>query len=854
MRVLWISGASGISGKMRNYLSGYFNAANVPLGSVFYLPMPFKINNDFILQTKNKKKTVNPTIKAATRKIVQEMVNRIKPDLIIIGSPEALAAIADQTSLDLCRGSVYQFDNIPALVIASLAQLHTKNTAPWLFIQDLQKGMRWVNNEQRQQPKFVYKVCKTRADIDEAREFLNSCFFISSDIETTRATYITCIGYTGLRKDGTLLTYIIPFINPIKPFGCQWAKEADEIYAWEAVREINQNDAYIIFQNGSYDNAFFVRYNIAPRRFLVDTYHLLHSLWPESPKKLNFISSVFLDFCRYWKDEIKGSADQRQVKKDAVPDTANGLEYYWRYCGLDCYSTLLNAKCMLRMYKNSDWYQHNYNVEFTTQFGPNFAMTMRGMLLSDPALKTHELRLNQEIIKAEKRLAILVADENFNANSPDQVAQLLYGVFGATVPKVTGARKTEARPTGEPALLLVKEQHPLYAIYINAIFDVKKPMNNKSKYIMNKKGYKKRLTHKGRFKFSLNCGSTVTWRCAGADDAFWIGTNPQNVPEEIRNIIIADLGYFIYDADYEQSDAVFVAFESGDENYIRNVLSDKDTHCLHGAFFFGEDYEEFYGQYKSGNVAYTDKVHGHRAITKHIVHGANYIMQAYTLYVQLRREGILPAATKLEDLAKQVSHKPPYQWGVNECVKFCNIMLELYHKMYPDLRGKFYPDLNNKLKKDHALVNAFGMHRTFFGHVTDELNSKTLRDGAGFIGQSDTASNVNRALRLNHYGFDPAIEKRESDLFDPNCPIEESFEELGGIQHLQVHDSLVGQVPQNKLWLRDKLLTNMEQPVTIRDRTFHVPASATIGCIWGESMIPWTAKITAEEIMDRTRT
>lgn len=846
MRVLWLTGASGMSPNMRQVVGAYWEKAGIARSSVFPMIFPIQIEKANILELKARKLKLNKlTVKAATAEL-DSLIAKIKPTIIAVNSAEALAIITGQTSLSTCRGSVYFYKDIPCMVVDKLNQLFNPvaTQASWIFMQDMQKLGRWARGKQRSQPKFVYKVCHTRADLDEAEKFLNDCILIAQDIETNRGQYISCDGFAGLHPDGRIITYVIPFINPTKPSRCHWEKEEDEIHAWGVVQRVNANKAVKGFQNGSYDNAFLIRHGVPPKHFLTDSMHLMHSMWPESQKKLNFISSILLDYYRYWKDEIKGdNAAQKKVSADAIPETAKGLDFYWRYNALDNYNTLLIIRNMLRLYAVTPWFQYNYHVEFATQFGPNFAMSMRGMLLDTQRQAEKGIALDDEKEAAADVLGAMVdapigdAPGDFNPNSPDQVASLIYDVLGANVPQTRKkGKKDNYRPTGEKELERVSEQHPLYKKYVDAIWAYKEPRNNISKYVH------KRLTFKDRFMYNINIGNTETWRAASNEHAFWVGTNAQNIPEFIRDMFVADPGYFIFDADYSQSDAVFIAYESEDDSFIANINSGKDTHCIHGAFFFRETYEHFYGEYLAKNPLYSHKVTGFRATTKRVVHGSNFQMAGFTLYMTMGREPVIVAARAL-------GYKDPHKWDVALCVKFCDKLLDMYHQMYPGIRKNLYKRINADLGTTSRVTNGLGMTRIFFGKAKD---SGTQREASAYIGQGDTGGNINRALRIIYYGFDPVRSK---------CPIGEngkpvrSLEDEGLMLLLQVHDSIVGLVPQQKLHLRKKLLTIMEEPLTIRGREFHVPASAAIGLRWGErtddnpqGCMKWTENTTAKEI------
>lgn len=846
-RVLWLANSSGISGKMKNFLAQFWTAAGIPRHSFYTTAMPHNIDDTKVIITKNRKPSLNPLIDQRFRKIVDGYISKINPSAIVVNDVAALLLLCGQHSLNACRGSVYEYKDIPVIVIDALYMIHTTILGNWIMLQDMQKLNRWLKGKQRVQPKFEYKVCYNKNDLLEAQTYMDDCIFIATDIETTRGTYITCIGFTGLTKNGGVRSYVIPFINPTMKRCRHWITLDEEVLAWKVCKTILQNDGIKVMQNGSYDNSFFVRYGIAPKHYLVDTMHLMHALWPESIKKLNFISSIFLDFYRYWKDEIKGSADSRKVRADAVPQTTIGMEFYWRYNALDCYNTLMNAKCLLELYQQVPWFRYNYDVEFSTQVGPYFAGSTRGILLDRETQSNLGFALEQEASKALKKLRIMIDMPSFNPRSPDQVASLLYDVLGAPVPKVRkkgkSKSKTDHRSTSEEALKLVAEGHPIYKIYIDAVYAAKKPQNNISKYIT------ARLTRRNRFMYGLNCAGTETWRCNSGKHAFWVGTNAQNIPEEMRGMLIADPGYILIDMDYSQSDAVFMAYESESEGYIANVESDKDTHCLHGAFFFKEDYDHFFAQVKNKVSAYADKAKGFRAITKRLVHGTNFQMQGYTLYIHMGKEAVVKAAQK-------IGAKDAHLWSRNRLVEFCTLMSEEYHKLYPELRGNLYKRLNTALREVGAIENGFGMHRVFFGKAND---GRTQRQASAFIGQSDTASNINRACRELFYGFDPACKdeternfkyKRLEALREGKI---KTLEDEGFCFLLQVHDSIVGQIPYDKLYLRQKLLTIMQKPVTMFGRTFSVPATGVIGLRWGETMIPWQADTTIEEVLEKTK-
>jgi len=827
-RVLWTTGPKGITPKMKTYLRAITGNSNINFSDVYFAGMYSK-SNETLTVTKNRKLILDPAKLNHIKEKFNDLIHRIKPTHIIINDEASLLYIAGQYSLQLCRGSVYFYGDIPCIVIDRLNTLHAQKQGMWIFLNDIQKLGRWIKNEQRSQPKFTYSICRTLAAVQEILQLCGQSVVLSTDLETKSMPIITCVGYSLLLNNGIIRNFVIPMWDPTKPGNCFWETPELEARVWDVIKNINSHVVPKILQNGTYDCAYFIYYRIPLQNYFLDTLHLMHSIWPESQKKLNFISSIMLDYCRYWKDEIKGDGKDERI-------TPEGIEKYWRYCALDCYNTLLDMRMLLKLYKNFDWIKFNYNVEFETQIGPNMAMCMRGMCID---LKQRTLigsKLLDEATTAKAKLKIMVDSEEFNPNSDDQVASLLYDVLGATPIKHKGKTKgtTKKRESVDKRILRrIAEQHPIFDIFIQAIWDVKEPNNNISKYMDMK-------LHKNRFMYSVNCGATVTWRANAKKHQLYVGTNAQNIPEDMRHQFRADDGYFLVNADYSASDAVFMAHESGDEQYIKNVTSGKDMHSLHAAHFFKLIYEEVLQGVAAEKAANKYETYNHpqigiRPLSKRITHGTNFMMGAFTLYMYMGRPGIVAGA-------KMFGYTNAYQWDMNRCVQFCGELLESFYVMYTNLQP-FYGEIKERLLRDKSVTNALGMKRIFFG----DLNSETiLREAVAFIGQGDTAGNINKSLR--RYWYDSDIEEQGAELL------------------LQVHDSILAQIPIRRAYLVDNLLTIMDNTIIIPERTrkelgkevtmpaqkFNVSVDADVGIHWKKGMIKWKTGMTGEHILNET--
>ena len=421
-------------------------------------------------------------------------------------------------------------------------------------------------------------------------------------------------------------------------------------------------------------------------------------------------------------------------------------------------------------------------------------------------------------------------EPEFNPNSNDQVASLLYDVLGASPIKMKGKKKLGPRSVDEKVLKLVRIQHPLFAKYIDTIWATKKPLNNCSKYgtpSVNKTGKPIGLrTLNGRFMYQYGAAGTETGRYNGKEHQFWLGTNPMNVPDKtVRDMVVADPGYVFFEPDYSQSDNYFVAFECEDENMMRNVCDDRDTHAVHAEFFFKKSWKEVAEAHKNNEDWVDNPVTGIRQNTKRIVHGSNFRMAGFTLYVTMGHDEVV-------ETALQLGFTDAHMWSQKQLVRLCDTLLVSYHKLYPKLPSWFETSVREAVKNGNRATCAFGRSRIFFGNLAN--NEAIQRELSAYFGQGGTAGNINDTLIKYYF---------ESDL-----------EEQGMLLTMQTHDSILLQIPEDKLWLGKEFLTIMEKECIVRGRTFTVPVDASIGYSWGKKgMMAWREDITLEEIQAHER-
>lgn len=797
-----------------------------------------------------------------------QRVSAIRPSVIVVADPACLGTLSGGdlgvSTLEKMRGGVYEYNGIPVIVTYPITAIHQKidsriisnedgeedKQQPYRVPQgaqilawDWQKVGRFFHGKQRKLPPFRYSICRTLDDCFAARDYLRDCRLIAVDIETGLfPPQITCVGYAGILPSGAVHSFVIPFHDEFADGGTHWDSVDDHAAAWAVVREINELPILKTMQNGAYDCSYFIRDLVPPTHYLLDSMLLWWSLYMELPKSLDFISSVLLDNYQYWKDDIKGDDQEKVGVKD------RSTERYWRYNALDCYNTLFNTLYLNKLLESNKAMQINYAEAFMRMLS-GMKMSMRGMKADFARRDYHREQLIRERDEATHNFRWIIDDPDFNINSPPQKLSLLHDLMGLRPrnakgrfvdPDGKGPGKSPS--AGAIPLKMAKSEHPLFRYIIEQLESAMTP----DKQISNVFGKKDPETGKitgglqcytGRFRTAFNAVGTETTRFSSKGSNFWDGGNAQNIRKKYRDWIVADEGHIILDIDYSQSDDVFVAYESEDPDKIAVVESGRDAHAVNGELFFGRPYDWIVDGKKKGLDEVVHPIFGIRQLSKRIVHGTNFQMAAMTLYVTMGREAVVAAAELL-------GFTDAGTWDQDRLVALCAQFMGKYRKKYKRLTAKeWYADIAGQLAKKGFITNAFNTTRTFLG---DPKDNGTQREATAFIGQSDTAGNMNRVMYEVDFGYIP---KHFRDGPNPDAlakPLMMDYESHGIAFHLQVHDNFVAQLNlAHPRWKEaaSNLLHVMNRPVIIKGREVRIRAEAELGLSWGYGMLEWDGDV-----------
>lgn len=818
----------GLKGQMEKYM----RKAKMPMMNVRFI---HDLTHKMAIRRTKTIWMADPERKPEFLHNLARLILKYDPKIILINDTVVLEYITGKhKSLDLTRGGVYFVNEIPAIVIDSMriqgrdgrpggSKLAMVNHAAWLLLQDLKKAQRWYDGKQKREPRFQYRVASTVSEVAELATDAKNSILIGMDVETTgvgKGALISCSGYSLLQPDGNILSWTVPFLNPFSGNGCYWEDDAF-VSVLNTLRSLHGNSVPKVMQNGSYDTHYYIKYRMPVRNWILDTAVAFHSIWPEIPKRIDFICSVGCDHYRYWKDEGKADAKD-DFKTGALPHTKNGWDKYLRYNSFDCHYTLLAAFFALNVLSGTPWAMENYRVSFRQIVGPGNAMSLRGTNVNEALLSAYGQLNDRQSFAALQALHTMVNDNEFNPKSPSQVASLIYDVLGAQ-PLPRRGKAKGSRSTDEKDLNIIMTQHPLISVIIKQIWKVKKPANNVSKYgphhySMQTKKMRGLLLLHGRWTYKMHPIGTETGRYSSKASDFWSGTQIQNVPIDMRVMLEPDPGYVLFDFDYSKADFWHTAFASGDKDMMKVVQADRDVHCHHASRFYNKEYDEIYAGYKNKEAWVIDALRGVRQNAKRIVYGANYLMMGMTLFLQMGKESV--------DATAAAMGRDTSGWNINHYKAFCQGLLDFYFTdMYPGLLPWLEESTRLASRAGNRVACCGGRTRTFFANlISDKAGQREL---AAYYGQGGTAGTINKVLDATYYSH---------------------LDSQDMMYLFQVHDSIVGQVKEDKLHLLAGLKDAMEIENTFNGHNFVIPVDGSVGRGWGFRMCDWHPDISLAEI------
>ncbi|AKI96789.1 DNA polymerase I [Kosmotoga pacifica] len=421
--------------------------------------------------------------------------------------------------------------------------------------------------EERKNGEQEYKLISSDEELRTFWEMLRKSSFVSIDFETTsldpHQAEIVGISFSFEEGKGYYL--------PVGHENAEWQPERETVIS--TLKEILTHPGLkIVGQNLKFDYEIMKKHGINPVVPHFDTMVGAYLLNPDS-KRFN-LDDLALKYLGYRTQSFEELMKINRLGDDfsKIPPVEAA-----RY-------SIEDADIALRLYR----------VLSTKLYETGLDRVMEDIEMKlIPVLADLELngiyidadRLYELSKQYQKKLDILLSElfelagENFNPNSPSQVAKILFGKLGLTPPKKT---KQGAYSTSAQVLESIADEHPV----VEKLLEYRKYQKLKSTYLDTLPKLINPIT--GRIHASFHQTGTGTGRLSSSNP------NVQNLPikdeagKEIRRCIVPQRkGWKIVSADYSQIELRVLAHCSGDEQLIEAFKHEEDIHALTASRLYG---------------------------------------------------------------------------------------------------------------------------------------------------------------------------------------------------------------------------------------------------------------------------
>jgi len=196
----------------------------------------------------------------------------------------------------------------------------------------------------------------------------------------------------------------------------------------------------------------------------------------------------------------------------------------------------------------------------------------------------------------------------------------------------------------------------------------------------------------------------------------------------------------------------------------------------------------------------------------------------------------IPKESKERELSKRTVHANNYDMGVMKYslitglpVKYARMLQDMYHSLFPEIRGNYHRWIREELIKTHTLENPLGWRRRFYDLIKyGTVDQDVLRKGYAWYPQSTVG------LMTIKWWY------RVCEIFKENLPeaimTPTNIRRQGLDVQLQVHDSIGAVVPDDRESI-DYAVKKMDElgsiPLLINNEILDIPRDFKIGDSWG---------------------
>lgn len=677
-----------------------------------------------------KRKEPTDVLKSSYERLKGE-IDRSECSVVVACGAEALRALTGQSLIGKYRGSVLPSTLCPGKKVIGIyhpAAIMRQFSWRPIAVMDLGRAVREAGYPDirivQRDLQVTLSFAELVGELERVRGSHESTR-ISFDIETAQRQ-VQSIAFATERYRA----FVVPFF---------WKGEsvwtaAEELRLWELVKRILEDDHRKIAQNADYDVMFLKKtMGINVANVWMDTMLAHHCIYPEFPKGLDFLCTMYTDY-PYYKDGIN-STDKYD---------------FWRYNALDAcitYEVAMELEKELREYKVDKVY-FDFIQKMAT---PLQEIGDRGILIDEARRKEISDELKEKIEADQKALNELAGYE-LNVNSPKQMVKFLFtdlpNMLQTKSRKKKGTKEYVETPTTDASTidkLNRKAPHPSYDL----ILSIREHQKLLSTYIDIS------IDVDGRVRTSYKIAGTKSGRLSSSETIFGIGLNIQNVPAgPAREIYIPDAGHVFIQGDLSQAEARVVAYVAGEERLIEVFEGGGDIHKRNASIIFQKEVGEVTPQ--------------ERQLAKKIVHASNYGMGARRFKEVCWEELNLELD---ENTAKR------YQ--------------RMYFNQFPKIE-LWHRNVQAQLYKNRTLTTPYGRKRTFWGFLGEDM----FKEAYSYVPQSTVSDHLNCSLldlyeylRSNNAGH---IVMQVHDSLMVQCPIGREQEMMERMRYFMDRPVVIG--------------------------------------------------------------
>lgn len=668
----------------------------------------------------------------------------IKPRILFLCGENPLNALCERKKIRKYRGSILELADWIKIKYPELSKTLCIPLVPlrdqfWdnhmsTFTQlDLQRGIKF-SREQFVHPdkRYILGVCYSAGDFFA---FLQRCpypKFRTIDIETNNS-FITCIGFCLDGKEAIS----VPWIH---------LKKEEAPFLIKAVAKYIARPIPTVNQNILYDDTILSAWGMQIPNITGDTMLLAHTLYPEFPKGLDFLTSIYTDL-EYYKDDVKDVGDAYNPEKYK--------ERLYIYNAKDALTTHITYSQQLEDAKELGVLDF-YNRRVMPLFHVYKRITNTGILVDEPKrrflISKYDMRLREALEHLQRSLE---PDDNINwatfISSSQQVAYLVYDYLAC--PEIT--HWTVSAKTGERKLILSVDEEALEELIINKISNeaIKKVLYS---IIVCRKYY--RMINWLSTPYEVD-GLMYTWyNQVGTGSG---RTSASERPDKFRILKDEDGKYYKEKVGYSFQTIPKHGYELPDGSKIGDDLleifiphdgnifieGDKSQAEARVVTILSQNYDL---------LPYFDKPPGiHRLTASWLTGGDPFsIVKGSSDYDKGKRARHAGNYGMGPGRLSQMTHLP---------FKECELILFKFHRTDPSIQQVFHHDVKAALNNDRILITPQGRRREFFGHLDED----TYKEAYSFIPQAVVSDDIKEGLKTLIERFPTGrylIEKHDSVL------------------------------------------------------------------------------------------